>query len=204
MYKLIFLLILLPSVLFAQEKTESKSEKKPEKKSFPIHSVRTELFKLKSMSLNRIVPTGEGEILESEFILENMTDDPIELYIFTIATCEHTYTTKSSFESPSLDDKKRIKLIVPFPYDIENFNYGKGQFGNKEDKYVKFPKNIKSGIDPDTGKPYVLKDKMLFRSRHLTRYLKKFKFFNEFTILIFDKNEKLIYRQLFSLKKVSR
>lgn len=201
MYRLIMIFLLTPALLFAQEK--SKKETLTGKK-FPVHSIRTNLFKVKSLSLNKLVPFTEGEVLQTEIYLESNVDDPMELYIFTIATFENDYITKSSFESPSLDDKKRIKLIAPFPYDLNNFKYSKGQFGEKKDSYIKYPKNIKAGINPETKKPYVLKDKLMFRSRHITKYIKKFNFFNELTILIFDKNEKLIYRQLYKLKKFKR
>jgi len=200
MYRILLTLLLLPVLLFAQDK---KAENIGEP-NFPIHSIRSDLLKLKQLSFNKAVPFERGEILEVEMLLENQVDDPQELYIFTIATYEKEFIPKSSFIRPSLEDNNLIKLIVPYPNDLKNFEYDRGQFGEKKKSYIKYPKNYKAGINVSTGKPYILKEKLLIRTRHLTRYLKKFNFFNEMTILIFDKDGKILYRQQYHLNKVKR
>ncbi len=198
---LIILILLFPSLLFSQQKTEGDGGSK----KFPYQSVRTDKLKLKALSFNKIIPDPRGEILEVEFKLHNMTDSPQNLYIFVIATFEKSFKTTSSFQSPSLEDKDHMKLFIPFPENIKNFEYAmKDSSGKDKIQYIKYPKNIKAGINPATGKMYTLDETLTFRSRHLTRYLKQFNFFNEIAVLIFDENENLMYRQLYKVRGKQR
>ena len=199
---LISLFLITPVILFSQDKA---ADTKLDLKKQPILSISTELFKLKNLSFSRIQNDNSGEILETEFQIENLTDVSIDLYIFVIATYEKEYITKSSFEKPDLEDTALIKLIKVYPDDLANFEYTEKDSSGKEKKvYQKYPKNIKSGIDIKTGKPYTLSESLTFRSKHLSQYLRKYYFFNEITILIFDSDEKLLFRQNYTVKPVKR
>lgn len=199
---LTLLLLLIPLLLFAQEKG---AENKSEKKQFPVQAVNTSIFKIRNLDFNKEIPGYAGEVLETQFQLINNMNTPIELYIFVIATYESQYKTKSSFESPSLDDKNLIKNIKVFPDDITNFEYAeKDTAGNEKKVYIKYPKNIKAGVDPATGKPYYLDEDLTFRTKFLSKYGRKYYYFNEVTILIFDTNEELLYRQMFKVKEKKR
>ena len=158
-----------------------------------------------NLSFNWAVPGEKEEILEVEFALNNLIDDPQNLYIFIIATYESHYYTKSSFERPSLEDREKIKVINTFPEDVKNFEYTyKDEKGNEVTEYLKYPKNIKAGINPGTGEPYKLNERLIFRSYHPFKDLKKYKNFNEISILIFDEKENLIFRDFFHVKPMKR
>ena len=200
MKRLIMILFLLfPVMIFSQNQA---TDGKTDLTSFPVQSVRNEAFNLINLSFNEFVSDIRGKTLEVEFQLESRLDFSQQYYIFIIATYEKSYKTTSSFESPSLDDTDEIKLIVPYPDDLTNFEYEvKDENGADKKVYVKYPKNIKSGIDPITGQPYVLDDRLTFRSRHLSKYRKNFLYFNQVCILIFDSDEKLVFRQVYQLKQ---
>lgn len=194
------LIILIPVLLFSQE-TQTLSGKK----IFPVLAVKTDLFKVYNMSFNKTIPGYEGEVLEVEFQIKNLIEMPHELYIFVIATYEKSYKTDSSFQSPSLDDPAQIKNIKVFPDDLTNFEYTeKDQAGNEKKIYIKYPKNIKAGVDPSTGKPYMLDENITFRAKFLSKYARKYYYFNEISILIFDNKEELIYREVFKVKEKKR
>ncbi len=203
MQRLILLLLLLPTLLIAEEQP-----KYSQKKGFPFQAIRTDKFKIKHVYFNKIVPADEGEMLNVDIVIENEIDEPLDLYIFVIASFEKSFIAKSSFVRPSLEDKNGIKLFVPYPNDMENFIYenGKDKKGEKIRFYVKYPKDYKKGVNPKTGKPYRLDviKKLFLTTHHLTRYKKQFNFFNEAILLIFDKDGKLLYRQQYNLKKVRR
>mgnify|MGYP000925467741 CR=1 FL=1 len=194
------LIILIPVLLFSQE-TQTLSGKK----IFPVLAVKTDLFKVYNMSFNKTIPGYEGEVLEVEFQIKNLIEMPHELYIFVIATYEKSYKTDSSFQSPSLDDLNQIKNIKVYPDDLSNFEYTeKDKSGNDIKVYIKHPKNIKAGVDPSTGKPYMLDDNITFRTKFLSKYARKYYYFNEISILIFDNKEELIYREVFKVKEKKR
>jgi len=199
---LISLFLITPIVLFSQEKsTDSKLDPKKQ----PVLSISSELFKLKNLSFSRIQKDSSGEILETEFQLENLTNVSIDLYIFVMATYEKDRILKSSFERPELEDRNLIKLIKTYPDDLANFEHTeKDSTGVEKKVFQKYPKNIKTGIDKITGKPYTLAEVLTFRSHHLSKFLKKYYFFNEITILIFDSEEKLIFRQNYNVKPIKR
>src|SRR5271157_449050 len=140
----IVLILLLPAVLFSQaaknkEKTkaiekepvkEQGAEKGKEIKSqspimtnIPVQSKYSNNFTIKSIDFNKAVDYSKrGEILEVQFVLQNLTDDPMDLYVFTIATYEKKEKTKSSLERP-VPSMYRIRSFVPYPDDITNFQY---------------------------------------------------------------------------------
>ncbi len=140
----IVLIILLPGILFSQaaknkEKTkaiekeqakEQSAEKGKETKSqsplmtnIPVQSKYSNNFTIKSIDFNKTVDYSKrGEILEVQFVLKNLTDDPMDLYVFTIATYEKKEKTRSSLERP-VPPTHRIRSFVPYPEDITNFEY---------------------------------------------------------------------------------
>ena len=161
----------------------------------PIQSIRTKRFKIQHLSINKVVESkGNGEILEFEFQLKNELDLPKKYYIFVIATYEVKPKNLTSFDRPK-KQKQKLWNLVPFPNNIKNFEY---TIKNKK-KLIKYPINIKEGINPYTAKPYILTEKLVFRSTHLAKYKINYHFFNNATLLIFDENEKLIYRQEYSI-----
>jgi hypothetical protein len=199
---LISLFLITPMLLFSQDKgTDAKIDIRKQ----PVLSIFTDLFKLKNLSFLKMQPDNSGEILETEFQLENLTNVSMDLYIFVIATYESEYITKSSFEKPDIEDRNLIKLIQSYPDDVTNYEYmEKDSTGAEKKVYQKFPKNIKAGIDKKTGKPHTLNDVITFRSRHLSKFMKKYYYFNNITILIFDSEEKLLFRQNYVVKPIKR
>ncbi len=198
---IIFLFMLMPAFIFAHDLEEIKRDSL----KMPVLSVDTNRFNVAEMSFNRIVPGASEEILEVEFAINNLTDDPMSLYIFVIATYESHFFTTSSFQRPSLEDRDVIKVITPFPEDIKNFEYTyKDEKGDEKTEYLKYPKNIKAGVNPGTGEPYKLDERIIFRSYHPFRDIKKYKFFNEIIILIFDENEELQYKNFFKVNPKKR
>ncbi len=199
---LISLFLIIPVLLFSQEKS---ADNKLDITKQPVLSIFTNLFKLRSLSFSKEISDDKGEILETEFQLENLTNVNMDLYIFVIATYEKDFVKISSFDKPELEDNNLIKLIQTYPDDVTNYEYvEKDSTGVEKKVYQKYPKNIKAGIDKKTGKPYTLDDVITFRSRHLSKYIKKYYFFNQITILIFDSDEKLIFRQNYKVKPVKR
>jgi hypothetical protein len=212
-YILTILLLLMPGVLLSQD-DKSKSQVKSisldkTTTNIPALSQYSNNFTIKNLYFNkRIDLGGKGEILEVEFILENLTDEPQDLYLFTIATYEKTEKTKSSFERPILT-RERIRTFITYPDDISNFTYPvTDEQGNvKKDKngldivkLVKFPKNPKAGVDPKTGKPYHLKDRLVLYTTHISTYRNNYYFFNNVAVLIFDSDGKPAFRQLYEIK----
>lgn len=195
--------IILPVALLAQA---GPGKDAPEKKgasafstNIPVQAQYSEKFEVEHCYLNRrIDPGGKGELLEIELILKSRLNEPIEMYIFTIATFEKIEKTKSSFEMP-VPERERIRNFVPYPDDIKNYEYG-----NPDDKgatvLVKYPKNPKAGVDPSTGKPYTLKNRLVVRAYHLSPYRNDYVFFNNATILIFDGEGKAMFRKLYEIK----
>ncbi|HOD14946.1 MAG TPA: hypothetical protein PLA65_04510 [Spirochaetota bacterium] len=203
----ITLALLVPALVFSADIDNSKQMNV--RTNIPVLSQYNNTFSIQNLYFNkRIDVTGKGEILEVEFILENLTDDPIDIYLFTIATYEKTEVTKSSFERP-IPPKERIRTFVTYPDDIQNFTYPvydkdgkpqKDENGLDKIKLEKFPKNPKSGVDPSTGKPYHLTDKLVIRTTHISPYRKNYFFFNNLAVLIFDSEGKPAYRKLFEIK----
>ncbi len=194
-YGVVFLMLLLPGLLISQENKSAKADINVGT-NIPAQAQYSNQFLIKD------------EVLEVEFLLENQTDDPLDLYIFTIATYEKKETTRSSFELP-IPPKERVRTFVTFPEDPLNFSYPDldEQGNQKKDKngadimkLLKFPRNAKSGVDAVTGKPYHLVQKMHIRTTHLSKYRKNYYFFNNLAVLVFDSEGKPAFRQLYSIK----
>ncbi len=197
----IVVLLSIPMLNFAQEAPREKQEKIST--NIPVQAQYSNNFKITEYYFNRKVDVkGRGEILEVEIVLENLTDNPLDLYIFTIATTEKIEKTKSSFEKP-VPEKERVRNFVPFPDEIKNFEYD-DPASKTGVLFVKFPKNPKAGISPETGKPYHLVDKLMVRTFHLCPYKRKYTFFNNVMILVFDGEGKPAFRKLYSLNGTRR
>lgn len=205
-YTAIMLVLLIPALVFSQD---TGKQQKSAKTNIPVLSQYSNSYAIRNLYFNKKIDiSGKGEILEVEFILENLTDDPMDIYLFTIATYEKVEKTRSSFEEP-VPPKERIRTFVSYPDDIQNFthpvldengNPKKDQNGLDMVKLVKFPQNPKAGVDPNTGKPYHLTDKLVIRTTHLSPYRKNYFFFNNLAVLIFDNEGKPSYRKLFEIK----
>jgi hypothetical protein len=201
---LISFFVIIPVVLFSQDKN---SENRLDVKKRPVISVSSKIFKVKDLSFTKLQYDVSGDILETVFRIENLINTPSEFYIFVIATYEREYIPKSSFESPALEDRVLIKNIQTYPDDLTNFEYTEEDENGVEQKvYYKYPKNIKAGIDQETGKPYVLTNKMIFRARHFSKYDKKeYYFFNTINIMIFDaEDEELVFSQNYMVRPIRR
>ena len=195
--------VIIPVVLFSQDKS---SDNTLDVKKKPVLSISSKLFKIKNLSFSRFEYDVSGEYLETLFQIENLTNTPLELYTFVIATYESEYIPQSSFESPDLEDRVLIKNIKAFPDDLTNFEYTeKDEKGVEQKVYQKYPKNIKSGINTDTGKPYSISETVIFRAMHFSKYVKNYYFFNTITILIFDAaDEELLFRQNYTVRPIRR
>ena len=198
---LISFFVIIPVVLFSQGKN---SENSLDIKKRPVLSVSSKLFKVKDLTFAKYQYDVSGEFLETFFKIENLTNTPLQLYTFIVASYESEYIPKSSFESPDLEDKVLIKNIQAFPDDLTNFEYSeKDENGVEQKVYQKYPKNIKAGIDENTGKPYALNDMIIVRARHYNKFVKNYYFFNTITILIFDADdEKLLFSQNYKVSPV--
>lgn len=200
-------LLLVPWLVMAEE--DRAADKWKINTSIPAVSQYSDAFAIKNVFFNKRIDTGlKGELLEVEFMIENRLDDPQDLFIFVIATYEKVEKTKSSLERP-VPPKERIRTFVPFPDDISNFTYPdtdeKGNVKKDKDgmelvKLVKFPKNPKAGVDPNTGKPYHLVDKLQIYTRHLSKYRQQYYFYNNIAILVFNEDGKPVFRQLYEIK----
>jgi hypothetical protein len=206
-YITVLLLSLIPVLAAAQQDTGKDKGKL--NINIPAANQYSNLFVIKNVFFNkRIEPGMKGELLEVEFSLESRTDDPLDLYIFVIATYEQVEKTKSSLERP-VPKKERIRSFVPYPDDISNFSYSdydeKGNVKKDKDglelaKLVKFPKYPKAGVDPKTGKPYHLTDRLQIYTNHLSKYRMNYFFFNNAAILVFDADGKPMFRQLYTIE----
>ncbi|MEJ5360543.1 MAG: hypothetical protein WBK20_07990 [Spirochaetota bacterium] len=184
------IIVLFASVLLAQT---------TQKLDIPVQSLYSNQIKIKDIYFNKRVDTaGKGDVLEVEVLFENLTDNPMDLYINVIATFEKEEKAKSSFEMP-IPEKERIRNFVPYPDDIANYEYTDSK-GKKI--FQAYPKNTKSGINPLTNKLYFMpvRDILVMRSYHVSPYRKDFVFFNYVTILVFDRDGNPIMREVYELK----
>lgn len=200
---LLSLFLIMPVVLFSQDKA---ADNKLDIMKEPVLSVHSNLFKMTNLQFSKLLRDDKGETLETQFQLENLTNVTMEYYIFVVATYEKEAPSESSFTKiVSQEEKNTIKLIRTYPDDITNYEYTvKDATGADKKVYQKYPKNIKAGINKDTGKPYMLKDVVTFHSFHVSEFIKHYHFFNEVTILIFDSDEKLVFRQNYAVRPVRR
>ena len=199
---LLTLFLLTPALLFSQDKN---ADTKLDITKEPVLSVQTNLFKMKNLQFSKLLRDEKGETLETQFQIENLTNISMDFYIFVIATYEKESPIETSFDKINTEDKNPIKLIKTYPDDLPNYEYTvKDITGSDKKVYQKYPKNIKAGVNKDTGKPYTLNDVVTFHSFHVSPFIKKYHFFNEVTILIFDSDEKLVFRQNYSIRPVRR
>ncbi len=196
--------VILPLALFAQsgpvkDAPDTKGKSALTVTNIPVQAQYSDKFEVEHCYLNRrIDPRGKGELLEVELILKSHRDEPLEMYLFTIATYEKIEKTKSSFEIP-VPERERIRNFVPYPDDVKNYEYDNPDAKGKT-MLVKHPTNPKAGIDPATGKPYTLKDRLVVRTYHLSPYRVNYVFFNNVTILIFDGEGNAMFRKLYEIK----
>jgi hypothetical protein len=191
-------------VLFSQDKS---ADDRLDIKKKPVLSLSSDLFKLDNLTFSKFQYDITGEFLETVFQIENLTNAPLQFYIFVIATYEKEYISKfSSFDRPVSMDSNLIKNIQTFPDDLTNFEYTEADENGVDKKiYQKYPKNIKAGIDQKTGKPYIVNDSTIFRAKHFNKFVKNYYFFNTITILIFDADdEKLIFSQNYKVRPIRR
>ena len=194
---IVIMVCIIPGWLFSQENTSVK------KQHIPIGSQYSNSFEISKIYFNRrIDTTGKGELLEVEIVVENQTDDPMDLYVHVVASYEKEEKTRSSFEMP-IPEKERIRSFVPFPGDKADYQYPHPEKSG-ETMLKKFPKNPKAGVNPDTGKPYHLEDKLLIRTYHLSEYRTNYFFFNEVTVLVFNSEGEPVYRQLFEIEGIRK
>ncbi len=210
-YLLVLLALLCPTLLLSQDVKKEETPKDQSKiiTNIPVQAQYSNKFNIKNLFFNKRTDySGKGEILEVEFTLENLTDDPMDVYIFTIATFEKVEKTKSSFERP-VPKRERVRTFVTYPDDLSNFSYletdDKGNVKKDKDgleivKLVKFPKNPKAGVNQKTGKPYHLDDKLTIYTTHISKYRRNYFFFNNLAVLVFDSEGKPAYRKLFEIK----
>ena len=190
---IVIMVCIIPGWLFSQENTSVK------KQHIPIGSQYSHNFEISKIYFNRrIDTTGKGELLEVEMVIENQTDDPMDLYVHVVASYEKVEKTRSSFEMP-IPEKERIRSFVPYPGDKSDYQYPHPEKSG-ETVLKKIPKTPKAGVNPDTGKPYHLEDKLLIRTYHLSEYRTNYFFFNEVTIVVFDSEGEPVYRQLFEIE----
>jgi len=200
---MILMICILPSAVFSQNQNtaqpaQPKKAEEGKKEQFPPQSVLNNDFTVSMPSfVKKGDNLGKGEVLEVGFDLSNNVDSSATLYIFVIATYEDIKWQYNSFQSKKTFPEK-IQTAYFTPYPDTNANYEYDINGEKELK--RYPKDYKAGINPADGKPYLLKDKIIIRSRHLSLYRKNYKFYNNVTIVIFDDEGKTKFRQTYSLE----
>lgn len=195
-------LIMIPFVSFAQnQENKAAAENKGGLAKFPVQSIRPYEFDIKHFTMSRIYEVrGRGEILNIEFALQNKTDVPRDLYIYTIATYEVHREHPSTFDKLIPENEKQvIRVFVPCPIAAEdknaehyvmkheNFIFDLGE--NQQKVLLKYPRDPKLGVNPLDGKAYRLKDDLIVKMQHLSRYRKNYCFFNTLTLLVFDANK---------------
>jgi hypothetical protein len=193
-----------------EEKTDKKAnaavtDAKPETKNdYPTQAVNTDAFEMLQLTFNRKGdPQGKGDLLLVEFALSPNTAYKYKLYIHVIATVE-----KENWGTNSFNNKKMFlngvdtDLFVPYPdpEDRKNFEY---QIDGKT-KLLKFPHDYKTGVNPLTKEAYYLDKYTPVMTKHLAPYKKQFKYFNYATIIIFDDEGKLMFKQIYNLNKYRR
>jgi len=198
MKKLLALLLLLcaPLCVSAQD-APGKGKTDIAVKAISPLSLYSNRFEIDKIYFNRKIDLGgRGEVLETTFQLKNLIDAPQDLYVFVVATYEKKQETSSSFEG-LIPLKEKLRSFVPFPFDMENFRYS-GKDGTAV--YKKYPRNPRTGVNPLTGTPYRLTDKLIIRTEHLSRYRNNYFFFNNAAILIFNSKGEPVFKQLYELR----
>jgi hypothetical protein len=190
------------SVVKTPKQKATKGRGKKSEADLPSQAKYTDILTVKRVYFNkRTDPRGRGNQLEVSVEIYNNTNFPRDLYIFIIASNDDVVMQKSSFGvEMNLPERVDTRFLVAYPYSKENFEYKE----NNKTVLKKYPKNLRKGINLETGRPYKLKERLHIRSYHLSRYRKKYIFFNTVTFLIFDDEEKLLYRQIFTIDGVRK
>lgn len=195
--RLIYILfVIYPLVVFSQENTaENKVDASVDDK--PVLAVLTDVFDIKSLSFNkRNDPKGRGEELQVEFQMYNNTNLKRNLYIFVVATYEEEIWARNSILGTKiLPIRSDIKFIETYPSDNDNFKYEE----DGKTYYDKYPKDYKLGINPYENKPYFLDEDLIVRTSVISKYRKKFMFFNHVTLIIYGDEGELLFRQVYRI-----
>jgi hypothetical protein len=198
---MIFILILLPFVLAAQNEPEPESQNSSNdiEVTRPVQASQSPMITMRYESFNRKLDLyGKGELLQIEFQLHNQTDVDLNLYIFTFATYEEFEYEMNSFgDKPLYLNDMNILYFRADPADEELYTYEKEDGSSY---FVKHPKDITKGVNPETGEPFKLDNTLIYRTNLLNHYRKKYNYFNMVTVLIFDAdNNELLFRQVWTL-----
>ncbi len=202
------MILMLPLTLYSEDKAEKpkesgKNELNTILENYPPQMIKDDRFEIKNLTFGRVYDLhGRGEVLNVEFELKNMTDQTMEFYIIVIAAYTVEKRDKSSFLKPLSDkDKILMRSFVPFPIEPKDFNKLPREMVNENFRYeytnekdskekswvwLRFPRDIKKGINPSTGKTYTLNENLYVKTSHLSKYRKNYYFFNEVTLLIYD------------------
>jgi hypothetical protein len=185
------------------EAKAADSGKQQKEDPTPTYAVSNEDLSVTMPSFSKTTDIhGKGDVLEVQFSVENNSDGKHQLYIFVLATREDIKWVTNSFNTKKIyPEKNDIVEFVPVPGTRDNFEYDTN--GVKSIK--RHAKDFKLGVDVFTGKPYeltALKNKINIRTEHLILYKKKYKFFNHVTILVYDDEGKVMYRQIYELKGI--
>ena len=167
----------------------------------PIEAHFNKRFKISPIYFNkRIDPAGLGEILEVEMVFENLTDEPLDLNVITIATVEFPPVSDSSFELP-IEKTDIIKYLDASP-DAENFKYPlKDESGNTQKDYYGLDRFEYKKIphDPKKANSIKLDDTYMLRTYHTSKYRKKYAFFNAVAILVFNTEGEPVFASYYTL-----
>lgn len=197
MFKKIVIILALISIsitLYSQQDANTvKTDGKNEKDEKPVLSVFTDVFDIKHLSfIKKVDPKGRGELILVEFQLLNNTDLTRDLYIFVVATHEDTNWKRTILTNKKiLPQGSRINYFASYPENDDNFKY---QDEDGKEYLDKYPKDYKAGINPFTDKAYSLDTDLIVRTQVLCRYRKKYRYFNNVTLIIYDDEGKLLYR----------
>ena len=201
---LMLALIMPASIIFPQNDTvkDDTQVKKQGSSEKPLQITNTDVFTIEHLTFNKkIDPSGRGELLQIEFALKNNMDAPMNLHIFLLGTIEETEWVWNSFNNRKISLKEiSIKYFASTPDDASQFEREE----NGKKKIVKYPKDFKTGINPLTGKIYTLENYLPVRTELLSKYRKKYKYFNNATIYIFDDDGNLLFYQNYSLDKLRK
>ena len=167
----------------------------------PTEAQFNKRFKISPIYFNkRIDPAGLGEILEVEMMFENLTEEPMDLNVITIATVEFPPKSNSSFERP-IEKTDIIRYLDASP-DADNFKYPlKDEAGNIQKDYYGHDRFEYKKIPHDPKKANLIKldDTYMLRTYHISRYRKKYDFFNAVAVLVFNTEGQPIFASYYTI-----
>ena len=195
--------VFIPLLLSAQNTARMDSL---ETITVPVEAKFSETFKISPIYFNkRIDPGGLGEILEVEMMFQNLIDEPIDLNVIIVATVEFHPKSDSSFEPP-IDKTNIIRYLDASP-DTDNFKYPlKDESGNAQKDYYGIEKFEYKKIPHDSKKAnfITVEDTYMLRTYHMSKFRRKYDFFNAVAILVFNKEGEPIYSCYYTLDKKRR